>query len=81
MHTQNYEWFETAKGNHTCKTGDDNFHATVFRNKNDYWQIIINTELGGQLVRNEFYDDLYDAIDRTDEILNGAPCFLLPPRY
>lgn len=75
------EWVETSKGNQVYRHDDGEILATVFRNKVGIWQIIINKDKFGRLVADEYYEDIDNAIERTEAIVDGAPCQLLPPRF
>ena len=52
--TDEREWILSAKGNHCCKV-DDNLVATVFENDYGSWQIIINGDPYGRLVKDEYF--------------------------
>lgn len=74
--TEEYEWKESASGNHVCIHSGD-LVATVFNN-NYAWQIIINGDAGGHIVEGEGFEASEVAMERTEEILNGADCILTP---
>ena len=69
----NFEWKENANGNFVCLR-HGSLEATVFNNKDELWQIIINGSPLSFLVKNEWFDDPDEAISRTEEILRGASC-------
>ena len=74
--TEEYEWKESASGNHVCIHSGD-LVATVFNN-NYAWQIIINGDDVGRIVADEAFKEHPEAISRTEEILNGTDCTLAP---
>lgn len=78
---EEYEWKETANGNHVC-IHDDDLVATVF-SKGGEWQIIINGEGGiSRIVAHESFDDPEDAQERAEAVLWGAESDLvfIPPK-
>lgn len=70
------EWVQNGKGNYV-QADAGWVKATVFQNKWGSWQIIINGFDGG-LVKNEGFVDPDDAIDRAEDILDGARCCFAP---
>ena len=74
---EEYEWKESASGNYVCIDSGD-LLATVFcKNMYDAWKIIINIDGDGHFVAEETFDDHDEAMERTEEILNGADCTLV----
>lgn len=69
--TDEREWILSAKGNHCCKV-DDNLVATVFENDYGSWQIIINGDPHGQLVKDEYFKTAEEGVHRAEDILDGA---------
>ena len=67
------EWKQNGKGNFVCLR-NGSLEATVFANKHDHWQIAINDQPFARLVKNEWFDDPDQAMERAYEILQGAPC-------
>ena len=75
--TEEYEWKENDNGNFVAISATGILEATVF-SKDYEWQIIINGEDAvGRFVAEEAFDDSEDAMERTEEILNGAKCILV----
>ena len=74
---EEYEWKENDNGNFVAINATGHLEATVF-SKDYEWQIIINGEDAvGRFVAEEAFDDSEDAMERTEEILNGAKCILV----
>ncbi len=66
-------WTESRSGNFILREADG-VRATVFQNDHAQWQIILNSEQGGLLVADEYFEAADSAIRRADKILAGAAC-------
>lgn len=78
MRLHKYQWAVSIRGNHYLKDGDD-LRATVYANRWGGWQIVINGQPGG-FVQGEVFADADDAIDRAEDILDGADCDFAPAK-
>jgi hypothetical protein len=67
------EWITSHKGNHVCIVNDE-IAATVYRNKYEIWQIVINRDGRGFFVVDEYFEDFTAAMMRAEHILQGATC-------
>lgn len=68
-----HDWTENENGNWVLQEFGD-VSATVFQNKFETWQIIINGGERGRLVANEDFCTSEQAISRANAILAGSPC-------
>ena len=73
-------WKETENGNWTFISPAGDVQGTVFLNRFGHWQIIVQKDLAGRLVADEFFKDPDAARDRAEAIFRGAPCTFLPFR-
>ncbi len=74
------EWKESEGGNWTCISSAGVVEGTVFLNRFGHWQIIVQKDLVGRLVADEFFKNSDAARTRAESIFRGAPCKFLPFR-
>jgi len=73
-------WKESANGNWTHIGPAGVVDGTVFLSGCGHWQIIVQKDLVGRLVADEFFKNSDVARARAEAIFRGAPCTFLPFR-